>query len=509
VPLMEGFGYRAGIVRVEPNRNLLLLLGNSTERKTAQETALSFDSDWMKNQLVAIVSLSDSAPDSVVPELERVFNSGEGGASAGVIQFTAMPQQKAILVVSKQRDLIDRARTWIKRLDLRNPDAEAGVYVYRVKYGDAKYLSEIVTQVFSGSQKGAKDQASQTEPGTRATTLSADAADAGGSGDGTQDAAPQDATDAAPAAPGAEPNEAGAKVSVSPDIANNSIVIYADRSMQRKVLAVLRQIDTPSLQVAINVTMAEVKLTRELSNGVQYFLKSKTVGLGTDDGSFGLFGDAANTISRVVPGFNFVIGSDKNPDVIISAFSKLSDVRILSSPSLVVLDNQVAKLQVGDTVPITTRQAQSVDDSTAPIVNSIDYVDTGIILNVKPRIADNGVVQLRIEQEISAVASGSDSLTPTISKRKVSSTISVNDGQTVLLGGLISQQSDSAHGGIPGLFRLKGIGNLFGQKETNGNRNELIILIQPSIIRHGVDAQDVVQNLRSKMQVLDKLSRDP
>jgi general secretion pathway protein D len=91
----------------------------------------------------------------------------------------------------------------------------------------------------------------------------------------------------------------------------------------------------------------------------------------------------------------------------------------------------------------------------------------------------------------------------------VSSTISVNDGQTVLLGGLISQQSNSDHGGIPGLFRLQGIGNLFGQKSTGGNRNELIILIQPSIIRHGVDAQDVVQNLRSKMRVLDKLSRDP
>jgi general secretion pathway protein D len=364
----------------------------------------------MKNQLVAIVSLSDSVPESVVPELDRVFNSDENGSAAGVIQFTAMPQQKAILVVSKRRDLIDRARTWIKRLDLRNPDAEAGVYVYRVKYGDAKYLADIVTRVFSGSPGGGKDQAAPTEPGTTATTLSADAADAGGSSDETQDAVPPSSSEATTSAAGPQAEGAAPKVSVSPDVANNSIVIYADRTMQKKVLAVLRQIDTPSLQVAINVTMAEVKLTRELSNGVQYFLKSKTVGLGTDDGSFGLFGEAANTISRVVPGFNFVIGSDKNPDVIISAFSKLSDVRILSSPSLVVLDNQTAKLQVGDTVPITTRQAQSVDDSTAPIVNSIDYVDTGIILNVKPRIADNGVVQLRIDQEISGVASGGDSL---------------------------------------------------------------------------------------------------
>ena len=515
--LIDGFGVRSGIVRVDASRNLLLVLGNSADRKSAIDTALSFDTDWMKNQAVAIVSLSDSVPESIIPQLERIFDTGEGGAGADLIQFTPMSRLKAVLVVAKRRELLDRARTWIKRLDLRNTDIEAGVYVYRVKYGDAKNLSDILTRVFSESALAETTPTNQVEPGA-GTTVQTTTTDQTTPAPGEAPASPAPGTESPaatppPSQPETQPTNqaggAGSKIRISPDTVNNSIVIYADSDTQRKILAALHQIDVPSMQVAINVTMAEIKLTNELSNGVQYFLKSGSLGLGSDVGSIGLFGDAANSISRVVPGFNFVIGSEKNPDVIISAFQKLTDVRILSSPSLVVLDNQTAKLQVGDTIPVTTRQAQSVTDSTAPIVNSIDYVDTGIILNVKPRVADNGVVQMVIDQEISSVTSASTSLTPTISKRKVSSTISVNDGQTVLLGGLISQQSNFDHGGIPGVFKMKGIGEWFGQKSNTGNRNELIILIQPTIIRQGIDAQRVAETLRSKMRALNGLARDP
>jgi general secretion pathway protein D len=157
-----------------------------------------------------------------------------------------------------------------------------------------------------------------------------------------------------------------------------------------------------------------------------------------------------------------------------------------------VVENETANFQVGDQVPITTRTVTPVESGTAPVSNEIEYRDTGIILQVKPRISDNGLVQLEIEQEISAVAGGA-ALTPVITNRKVSSSISVADGQTVLLGGLISDQTDRGRSGLPGLSRL------FGQKSQGKNRIELIIMIRPTVIRDGQDAQHVAEELRGRM----------
>jgi general secretion pathway protein D len=178
---------------------------------------------------------------------------------------------------------------------------------------------------------------------------------------------------------------------------------------------------------------------------------------------------------------------------------------VLSSPSLVVHENETAKFQVGDQVPIVTRTVSDpvsggdngIDFATS---NEVEYRDTGIILSVKPRIAENGVVSMTIEQEISSVAPGSDeSLTPTISNRRVASSISVVDGQTVLLGGLISEGSSHGKSGIPGLHRMRGIGALFGRRGEDSNRTELIILIRPTVIRDSRDAQRVAEDLRSRL----------
>ncbi len=231
--------------------------------------------------------------------------------------------------------------------------------------------------------------------------------------------------------------------------------------------------------------MAEIRLTDQLRYGVQFFLEN-------NEGSFGLFGGTAAAIGQAAPGFNFLLGSQSNPDVIITAFDEITDVQILSSPSLVVVENETANFQVGDQVPITTRTVTPVESGTAPVSNEIEYRDTGIILQVKPRISENGLVQLEIEQEISAVAGGA-ALTPVITNRKVSSSISVVDGQTVLLGGLISDQTDRGRSGLPGLSRL------FGQKSQGTNRIELIIMIRPTVIRDGQDAQRVAEALRGRM----------
>jgi general secretion pathway protein D len=514
ISLIDGFGVRPGSVRAEAARNLLIVLGNSADRRSAIETAMTFDADWMQDQAVAILPLRHAKPEAIIPELERIFSSRQGGVGQDLIQFMPMQRLKAVLVVSPRRNVINNARVWIQRLDTENPDLNANVVVYRVKYRDAKKLAPLLSSIFSGSGGGLGESPSdQIEPGGDAVTSDAmtsgfnqDQGQAGGPGDPNQDLIANAATPGDEQVdptivgePGGAETPTGGQVRIQADVANNSLVIYANLEMREQILKALERIDVPQLQVAINVTMAEIRLTDELRYGIQYFLKSQTFGLGSNKGLLSLFAGNATGIGQVAPGFNFVLGSAASPDIIIDAFDGITDVQVLSSPSLVVVENETAKFQVGDQIPIVTRTVTSVQDPEAPVSNEVEYRDTGIILNIKPRIAENGVVTLDIGQEISNVASGAASLTPVISTRTVKSQIAVVDGQTVLLGGLISEQGSRDRSGIPGLHRMRGIGGLFGRRSYLNNRTELIILIRPSVIRGSEDAQTVAEELRSRL----------
>jgi general secretion pathway protein D len=514
ISLIDGFGVRPGSVRAEAARNLLIVLGNSADRKAAIETALTFDADWMQDQAVAILPLRHAKPEAIIPELERIFSTRQGGVGQDLVQFMPMQRLKAVLVVSPRRNVINNARVWVQRLDAENPDLNANVIVYRVKYRDAKKLASLLSSLFSGAGGALPESPSdQVEPG--ADVVSSDAMTSGfdqgqdqgqNQGGPNQDliagGVPQDDAGVNPIVvgePGGQDTSTGGQVRIQADVANNSLVIYANLEMREQILKALERIDVPQLQVAINVTMAEIRLTDELRYGIQYFLKSKRLGLGGDNGLLSLFAGNETAIGQVAPGFNFLLGSAASPDLIVDAFDGITDVQILSSPSLVVVENETAKFQVGDQIPIVTRTVRSVTDPEAPVSNEVEYKDTGIILNVKPRIAENGVVTLDIGQEISNVASGGTALNPVISTRTVKSQIAVNDGQTVLLGGLISEQGIRDRGGIPGLHRMRGIGGLFGRRSYLNNRTELIILIRPSVIRGSEDAQQVAEELRSRL----------
>ena len=287
---------------------------------------------------------------------------------------------------------------------------------------------------------------------------------------------------------------------ITPDVVNNNLLIYANQENYSIIKRALTQIDRPPLQVAIDATIAEVTLNDNLQYGVQFFLKSTNVGAPPDSGS--MINTAAKAVlSRVLPGFNFLMGTEAEPQLIINALHAVTDVKILSNPSLVVVDNQAATLQVGDQIPVTTQSAQSVIAPGAPVVSNVDYRNTGIILRVAPRINANGNVLLNIEQEISSVAdnANANTLTPTVSQRRVASSIAVTSGQTVLLAGLVSQTQSRGRNGIPGLDKVPGIGELFSQNNGTVQRTELIIFIRPQIIRNGVDAYRVAADLRDRI----------
>jgi general secretion pathway protein D len=289
-------------------------------------------------------------------------------------------------------------------------------------------------------------------------------------------------------------------VRISADAVNNDLLIYANEENYGVIKRALSQIDRPQLQVAIDATIAEVTLNDTLQYGVQFFIKSTNLGAPPDTGS--IVNTAAKAVlNRVLPGFNFLMGSEASPQLIINALHSVTQVKILSNPSLVVVDNQVATLQVGDQIPVTTQSAQSVVAPGAPVVSNVDYRNTGVILRVAPRINANGNVLLNIEQEISAVADNvnANTLTPTVSQRRVASSIAVANGQTVLLAGLVSENQTRGRDGIPGLDKVPGFGELFSQNNGKIQRTELIIFIRPQIIRGSVDAYRVASELREKI----------
>jgi general secretion pathway protein D len=557
--LMDSFATKPGSVRADATRNLLLIQGTGAERRTAVETAMSFDVDWMRGQSVGIYPLSSSAPEPIIAELEKIMDSGESGLSQSVVKFQPVSRLNAILVVSRKPALLHTAATWIRRLDHADT-ARNSVHVYRVKYGDARQIARVLTEMFIGGSSASLDSAdNQLAPGSgSSSTSSADrlslntqpASPTGGFGSRQQSGISPGgvAGFGQPQAASANPSAAGGAldvrgggggngqpllqgVRITADVVNNSLLIYADQANYRIIESTLQQVDQPQLQVAIDATIAEVTLTNELTYGVQAFLQSKGFGFPPDRGSIlntqsgsgpttaAAAGTAATTattaatttasaagtvtsafINRAFPGFNFLLGSEAQPAAILDALHTFTSVKVLSNPSLVVINNQVATLQVGDSVPVSTGSATVLTTSNT-VVNTIDYRNTGIILRVSPRININGNVRLDIEQEISNVSpTTAASLTPTVSERKVKSSISVAAGQTVLLAGLIQEQQSGSRSGIPLLDEIQGLGDVFSHQDKTGTRTELIIFIRPQIIRDGTDAHHIAEELRSKLR---------
>ena len=549
--LLDSFATRPGVVRADTSRNLLLIQGTGPERRAAIETALSFDVDWMRGQSVGIFPVQNSNPEPVIAELEKIMDTGEGGLSHNVVKFLPIGRMNAILVVTRKPEFLKTAGNWISRLDSADT-TRTGVHVYHVKFGEARQLARVLNDIFVGSSgSNALDQtANQIAPGSGlSTTTSGDRSSLGAnqqqgssglgsssggfgsrsSGGGGNDArggfgatqstlgADQNAgadVRGIGAGPGGPPALPGVRITA--DIVHNALLIFASQENYRIIERTLAQVDRPQLQVAIDATIAEVTLNDNLSYGVQAFLQTSGGSVSNIPASppgqpsvnaAGLVGAALN---RAFPGFNLLLGPEFAPNLILDALHAVTDVKILSNPSLVVIDNQVATLNVGNDVPITTASGSVLNSATSTsntVVNTIDYRQTGIILRVAPRVNANGNVRLDIEQEISQVVAGAATAagttantTPTISVRKVKSSIAVAAGQTVLLAGLIQESRTSNRSGIPVLDQIPKVGDLFSDQSRAIARTELIILIRPQIIRDSVDAHFVAEELRTKLK---------
>ena len=275
------------------------------------------------------------------------------------------------------------------------------------------------------------------------------------------------------------------------DTGANAILAWATGREYEVIAEALTRLDLTPLQVIIEGTVIEITLRDALRFGLQYFIESG------EFSSIFTRGTNQTGVNPLLPGLGVSIGTFNDSKVVIDALSELTDVRVVSSPQIMVLDGGTARLHVGDQVPVVTRASSTTVTDSTRIVNEIEYRDTGVTLKVTPKVKASGVVQMEIVQEVSDVVptttSGIDS--PTIQQRSISSQTAVDSGQTVLLAGLIREENTKSDTGIPGLRRLPVVGPLFGTTNRNAERTELVVLITPRVIRGRADAADATREL--------------
>lgn len=503
---------KGAVVQPEDRLNLLVLAGTRPQLDMLETAVEAFDIDRLSGMSFALKPLQYAAPAALAQELGQIFS--EGGEVEDV-RFVPLDRLGAVVVVTRDPAQLDRMLRWVERLDQEGGGATPELFVYAVQNGRATDLAATLGQVF-GMQTGQTSVASpigDIAPGYGGGIGGlpfgepAFGTDAGG---GAADApaamtamAPQPAAGPAMSAMipamalgGRSPTEGSSAMSglrVIADEQRNALVVFGTRQQYRTLETALRQLDVVPMQVMIEATIAEVSLQDELSYGLQWFFQS---------GRFStlLTRSSSGSVSPSVPGFSAVFdGVDAR--VVLNALSSLTDVRVISSPQVLALNNQTATLQVGDSVPIPVQQAVNVADRDSVIVNSIQFQDTGVTLEVTPRINEGGLVTLEIDQNVSdavrTTSSGIDA--PTIQKRRISSVVAVQAGETVGLGGLIRDSSSAGNSGVPVLSRMPVVGPLFGTRTMDGRRTELLVLLTPHVIQTPLQARQLTNELRSRM----------
>ena len=525
------------ISRVDQNRNLLIASGTPNELASIRETVAAFDVDWMRGMSFALFPIESADPVAVAQELDTIFANDRDSPTKGIVRFVPNKRLKSVLVISSRPEYIKKAEGWIRRVDLVGQANEDQVHVYRVQNRPAGELAQLLQKVYTPLAPDQPLAQPTLPPGTASTTLSSDGgADfashdraggvaaiqpqpipsfapvlggpgsppttaAGGAGSGSVQGADngQDSSQLATAAiqdispNGSGPDDRTSGIQVVADEPNNAIIITATTREFKRIKEILSYIDIPPAQVLLEATIAEITLNDELQYGLRWFFEKKASQLSLTDNILG-------AVAPQFPGFSYFLNMP-NVQVALNALAKVTDVNVVSSPSLMVLDNKRALLQIGDEVPIATQSAVSVTAPGAPIVNSVSFRNTGVILGITPRIGENGRVLLEIEQEVSDVVptTSSNIDSPTIQQRRIKTTVAVASGQSIVLAGFMQDRATKARQQVPLLGDMPVVGNLFKEKNDQIRRTELLIAITPQVINDPSQIRGIAAEFRDRL----------
>ena len=491
--ILKPVATKTAFVRIDTKRNLLVLAGTQMQIDGWLDIVTTFDIDQLAGTSVGIFPITRGAVEDVFVELEHILNTADGGTGAGrglasMVRVLPVERLNSILVVSPRAAYIDTVGRWVEQLDgIDEPASEATLHVYDVVNGNAAQMAMLLSTIFgesggSGDAKGQRSQ-SQVAPGMNSQRSGG----VGGAGNMPGTGAGQSM--------GGSSFELGESIRVVSDDYNNALLVYASPYEYSKIERILKKLDVVATQVLIEASIVEVQLTDGLEFGLEWTFQN---GIGNNyqgAGALDLRG-----LAPVSPGFSYTVRSANDVRAVVNALAEESLVNVISTPSVLVLDNHTAAIHVGDQQPIQSRQL--VTDG-GNITNSIEYKDTGVKLEVTPSVNDGGLVTLDVNQSVTDVgpedaATGQRSFL----ERNVSSRIAVRSGESVVLGGLITDNSTVAKSGVPYLMDIPLLGNLFSTNTDSTKRVELLVFITPKVVESDAELRDLTREMRDRMRGL-------
>lgn len=531
--LLQPFAGTTARVAAEPARNALLIAGEPNARAALVELVRSFDVDALAGQSYALMPVPAGTAKDFAAAMQELLRSGQhGGVLNGLVRVVALDKMDMVLLAAAQPRYLDDARRVFALVAHERRFTVRSWHVYYLQNSRAQDTAYLLQQAFtpdnvtaqpssatSGSAAGggmaggmSGGMSGGMAGGMAGGGITGGSTMGGGTmgggsmmGGGGMAGAPGGATGAPGPAPGAAapaPNPLlgglgggggggnADAMRIIPNDQNNAVVVYATPQEAETVEAMLRKIDIMPLEVRIDAVIAEVTLNDALQYGTQFFFKQgdlnqalTTTAVNSFTGGF-LFNSVAQTATAAI-----------------AALQAVTTVNVLSSPELLVLDNQTAHLQVGSLVPYLTGSSQSVIANSA-VINSVNYQPIGVIMDVTPRVNSGGLVTLDIVQEVSDVsptppATGIDS--PVFDERRVVSRVAVQDGQTIGLAGLIQDSVSRSNEGIPWLKDVPLLGLLAGTQNNQRTRTELLVLITPHVVHDARDARRLTEALRAAL----------
>jgi general secretion pathway protein D len=465
--ILEPVAAGGGSVRADAGREQLYISGDPETVTALLRMARAIDVDFMQGRSFQFFPVRHTSPRQLASELRQILGGADGPLS-GQIQLLEMERQGGLLVIARSPAGLDQVGVWIARLDQYPTSSSRRLRSIPVAHLRADELVETLSALVGETGVGSDAASPQTGEGAR--TAQAPATASGG-------------------------------LRITADPRSNSLIMMADEGEYRSVLEVVRELDRPPAQVLIEATIVEVTLNERLRFGVQWFFDNE----GRYSG--GLSATDDNAAASLYPGFSIrYAGGDVR--AVLNALSAVTDVQLISTPRILVLSNESAELQVGDQVPVITQSATGLQDDSR-IINSVQYRDTGVVLSVTPRVSENGRMFIEISQEVSEVSTTSSSNidSPTIQQRRLNTRVQVDDGQLLVLGGLLRSVVSRSDSGIPYLSRAPGIGALFRTQDRNERQTELVMFLRPTVLRDRQQIDAISEEFVNRFEALG-FSRD-
>lgn len=510
--ILKPYAKQGSIVSVDGARNIITVAGTRAELENYLRTIQVFDVDWMANMSVGVFPLQAGRASEVVQDLERVFGEQSKSPVAGMFRFMPLDSSNAVMVITSQPDYLDDIQQWIDRIEGGSGDGR--LFSYELKYIKARDLADRLAEVFgSGNAQSNNRNEPSLMPGLDATEIR----DAGVDDKGGTSSASVGSNGEGASLPNSRSGNGrvnlrvdGAEVGVSAVEDTNSLLVRATPAAWKSIREVIDRIDVMPSQVHIEAQVVSVALSGALQYGVSWFFDNAIAEqtdfpYPTGRNSWGSYGGGVENVADFgnVLTWSFL---GNNAAAIVQALDNVSDVRVMSSPSVFTQNNKEASLNVGQRIPISSVTLNPNGGNSEATYSQVQYLETGIILKVRPRITRDGMVFMDIVQEVSKPLGNPDENgNVRIDTNKVRTTAMVPSGETIMLAGLITDGASKTSTGIPGLSRIPVLGGLFGQQGTSTQRDELIVLITPTVVRNPQEARELTDEYGRRFRALDPI----